>query len=49
MKRSLPLFAVLAASTLAAPAMAQDMSRFLNPGALAAEMGLSGHTTIARG
>ncbi len=41
MKKSLPLMAVLAA-TLTTPLLAQDMSAFLNPGALAAQMGLTG-------
>lgn len=44
MKRTLPLVAALAATLtapLAAPAAAQDMSAFLNPGALAAQMGLT--------
>ena len=43
MKHFLPLMAVLAA-TSTTPLLAQDMSAFLNPGAMAAQMGLTGHT-----
>ncbi len=47
MKNSLPLMALLAASTLAAPLVAQDMSSFLNPRAMAAELGLGNRAAIA--
>jgi len=40
MKHSLPLLAVLAA-TMTTPLLAQDMSSFLNPRAMAAQFGLS--------
>lgn len=49
MKRSLPLMAVLAATLmapLAAPASAQDVSRFMDPGALAAHLGLGNRVAI---
>ena len=42
MKKSLPLLALLVAGTLTSPLAAQDMSAFLNPGAMAARLGLSG-------
>ena len=47
MKRSLPLLAVLAA-TLATPLAAQDMSSFLNPSALAAQLGLGNRAVITQ-
>ncbi len=49
MKHFIPLMATLVASTLAAPMMAQDMSSFLNPRALAANLGLDGNIAAMRG
>ncbi|WP_224814353.1 hypothetical protein [Hasllibacter sp. MH4015] len=49
MKKSLSLLALMAATTFAAPLAAQDMSDFLNPSALAAQLGLTSgnHGAIA--
>lgn len=47
MKHSLPLMALLAASTLAAPLMAQDISSFSSLRALATEISLSNRAVIA--